>query len=517
MMLRLSLLLQICRLASSAAAPPRGTCPAPTVATSAPVFITDAHFASWTVDPSRNRAFFDVSWTDPRLLYLASEVGRGSVLRFGGGGGDALTYGVPVQCDSPVPAWGYECLNKSTLDALLGVASAASARLVFAIDILPLGGGSPPAPWNPDAASGVLEYIRDTGFPLFGVELGNERNANGFTAAEQAAAFRVLWRLLQTLWPAPLRPRLWGPDADGAGPPTDDPRRLANQAAFLADFVGNLSGGPPLAAVTFHEYIQITSASVLNGSALDASAHNARALVAAVRAVSPDVPVWGGEVGPHTGASTGNTTNTGSCDDNKLCGRFGSCIWYADAMGSSARAGVAGFARQDLVGAFYALLNTSRPGATGDAQGRFTPTPDYYLLWLWQRLVGPRVLDVAPPPGAQGVRAYAFCSANVTNAATLVLINIGAAPVCVGAPSFVPAGAALTVYALTAADAAGVEAWGARLNGRPLATGQGGALPDLRGEDVPAAGGVTLQPTSVALVVAPADAGALPACAGAGG
>ena len=488
-------------------------CPAPIVDVSTPLFTTASNFASWTIDPSRNRAFFDVNFSDPRLLYLASEIGNGSLLRFGGGGGDTLAYGFPQQCDSPRPAWGYDCLNKSTLDALLGVATAASAKLVFALNILPHGGGTPPPPWDPTAARAVLTYIRDSGFPLAGVELGNERNANGYKAAEQAAAFRVLAALLAELWPAPAgRPGLWGPDADGAGPPTDSPGRLANLAAYLAAFVGNLSD-VPLAAITWHEYIQVTSVSVLNASALQASAHNAAALVAAVRRVDAAVPVWAGEVGPHTGNSIGNTTTTGTCGDNRLCGRFGSVLWYADAMASSAAAGLAGFARQDLVGAYYALVNTSAPGQPGTAVGGFAPSPDYYLLWLWQRLVGAQVLAVQPPPGpaaaAAPLRTYAFCSRNTSSAVLLVVVNLGAEAVCLGAPLFVPQGQPLTVYTLTPGEPSqGVEAWGARLNGRLLALGEGGELPDLSGASVPAEGGVTLPATSVTLLVAPGGGGA---------
>ena len=503
-------------------------CPAPSINLTAPLFTTAPNSASWTIDPSRNRAFFDVNFSDPRLLYLVSEIGRASnpMLRFGGGGADVLTYGVPTQCDAPRPVNGLECLNVSTLDALLGVATAASARLVFALNILPHGGGGglrhggggsppPPPPWDPAAARGLLTYIRDAGFPLAGVELGNERNAHGYTPAEQAAAFRVLADLLAELWPSPAsRPALWGPDADGAGPPSDPPSRLASLAAYLAEFVGNATA--PLSSVTWHEYVQVTSTSVLNASALDASAHNAAAVVAAVRRVDAAVPVWVGEVGPHTGNSVGNTTTTGTCGDNRLCGRFGSVIWYADAMASSAREGAAGFLRQDLVGAYYALINTSAPGQPGTAVGGFTPSPDYYLLWLWQRLVGARVLAAQPPPPPAGaVRAYAYCARERADAVVLVLINLGAAPSCVGAPAWVPPGAALTVFALTPGEASeGVEAWGVRLNGRLLALDAAGALPDLSGASLAAAGGLTLPATSVTLVVTPAGGAALACAAG---
>ena len=99
------------------------------VDTTEPIFVTDPNFASWTIDPSRNRAFFDVNYSDPRILYLVSQIGNGGVIRFGGGGADLLTYGVNgLACDDPRPPPPFECLNKTTLDSVLTVAAAASAR-----------------------------------------------------------------------------------------------------------------------------------------------------------------------------------------------------------------------------------------------------------------------------------------------------------------------------------------------------------------------------------------------------
>ena len=228
------------------------------------------------------------------------------------------------------------------------------------------------------------------------------------------------------------------------------------------------------------------------------------------------VPVWVGESGPHIGSSYGNTTNTGNCSENKLCGRYGSIIWFADALGSKSRAGVAGFARQDLVGASYALINTSIPGEPNTAVGGFTPSPDYYLLYLWQRLVGARVLDVTIDGGGGSVRAYAFCTRNTNSSATLVLINIGASSVCVGIPSFVPSGMNLTVFSLTTGDPTqGIESWNVKLNGEFLALQENGMLPDLSGVNLPsgATQSITLESASVTILVAPVGGGGmLPAC-----
>ncbi len=77
---------------------------------------------------------------------------------------------------------------------------------------------------------------------------------------------------------------------------------------------------------------------VLEPSYLDRTGDIARTVVAGVRAVNASVPVWAGEIGPHTGNSVGNQS-AGDCGGNLLCGRFGSSLWYADSMSSKALAG----------------------------------------------------------------------------------------------------------------------------------------------------------------------------------
>jgi hypothetical protein len=189
------------------------------------------------VDPSRNRLFFNVNFSDPRLLYLVSEIG-GTVIRFGGGGGDLLTYSVPLEngyC-GPLPP-NEECLNSTTFDGVLGLASAAASDLVVALNIQPIGGSSQPpsGPWNASNARTLLTYIRDHKAPMPNViafELGNECNSRRFTPAEQAAAFQVLAGAIADVFPPGSRPGLIGPDADGANAPQFYNSSLAHQTAY---------------------------------------------------------------------------------------------------------------------------------------------------------------------------------------------------------------------------------------------------------------------------------------------
>ena len=168
-------------------------------------------------------------------------------------------------------------------------------------------------------------------------------------------------------------------------------------------------------------------------------------------------------------------------------------------MAAKARAGYAAYCRQDFIGADYGLVNYTT----------YAPAPDYWLLVLWKRLVGARVLSVAQP-AARTTRAYAFCAAGGGGSATLVLVNLAAEPACYTAPRGAAAGAALAQYSLAPGDGAGVESARVALNGgAPLALDAAGRLPPLPPAAVAPGDGIALPPLSVTLLVVPlADAAA---------
>ena len=102
---------------------------------------------------------------------------RGARLRFGGTGADALYYelGAAPPCAPTVPAK-YECLNVTWWNALHALSAAASAPLVFGVNIHPAGGGSPPtAPWNSSNAAAMLRHAKAAGQGLYALEVRRAR------------------------------------------------------------------------------------------------------------------------------------------------------------------------------------------------------------------------------------------------------------------------------------------------------------------------------------------------------
>ena len=150
------------------------------------------------------------------------------------------------------------------------------------------------------------------------------------TAEDQAAAFGVLSGVLDDVYGPPGaagRPLLFGPDPHSF---RDAGSALPVTIKYLATFVRATKA--ILSYVTHHEYIEITADNVLLPSFLDTSAEIGRAVVAGVRNVSATIRVAAGEIGPHNGGTYGPGGVTPNCAGNKVCGRFGSALWYADSM-----------------------------------------------------------------------------------------------------------------------------------------------------------------------------------------
>ncbi len=446
---------------------------------------TAPYFASWNIDSSNDREFFLTNFSSPALVAAAAGLSSSHV-RFGGTGNNFLHYAVggAPPCTQTGPT--FTCLNETTWQGVIGLANAARSPLIFGVNFFP-SGDKQNHTFDPTNAVEFFRYARARGDAIWGVECGNEINRQ-VTAQEQAAGLLALDDALAGVYGSDARPLLVGPDALGLHAPNATPGVIppAVLLQYMSDFVVAMRGR--LRAVTHHEYIEINETNVRDPAFLDYTYGIAEQVVRAIRGVSAGVEIWAGEIGPHNGQGGPGDATPGNCAGNRVCGRFGSALWYADAMASKARAGYAAFCRQDFIGADYGLTNFTT----------LAPTPDYWLLVLWQRLVGARVLAVTAAPADARVRVYAFCGTQAATA-TLVIINLADQAACLDAPGVDDTASTRKEFSLTASDGT-VTAPGAVLNGLALNLLPSGALPPLDPTETPPTSPINLAPLSITIV-----------------
>ena len=194
--------------------------------------------------------------------------------------------------------------------------------------------------------------------------------------------------------------------------------------------------------------------------------------------------VWAGEIGPHNG---GNSPP--NCEGEGVCGRYGSSLWYADALGSKAREGYKAFFRQDFLGADYGLVNYTS----------FAPSPDFWLLAIWRRAFGTGVLNAtqAQAPYAHSTRVYSFCGRAPGTFVVLAINLLEAEATCLEAPGLADS-TPRTQWVLQPGKG-GVLSPEVVLNGVALALDAAGRVPDLAGEAAPAGDALTIPPLGIAI------------------
>jgi heparanase 1 len=395
------------------------------------LFTTSPRFASWNIDASPNRGFQWRNLSSPNLLALAKGLPAG-YLRFGGSGNGALWYGdgIGTQSCNGTTLRNFQCLNATMTNALIALADAADARLVFGLNIDNFfDNHDHPGPgwkWNSTNAEAMVRYLAARGQP-YAFELGNEENAHwpseGLSPAEEAKSFARLAAIVAAVHPnATTRPKIIGPDADYMDP---NPTQHAIYKQWVGEFVGNVSSSNaydvPFFAVTLHEYIDVgwngSSWLSLDPNVLDRTGEVADDFAGTVRGAwggrgnkDPPPQLWAGEIGPHNGGSP-------PCNASSMrWANFANTFWYVDAMATKAAHGFSVFCRQDFIGADYGLLDCAKQ----------TPLPDYYAARLWQKLMGPIVLSASVATASSGsprrtVRAYSHCEAGGDGVVVLLL------------------------------------------------------------------------------------------------
>ncbi|XP_038058596.1 heparanase-like isoform X2 [Patiria miniata] len=388
-------------------------------ANAAPIHITGERFLSVAVDTnSLNKHWMHFNFSSAKLQTMTRALSP-AYLRLGGRAGDFLIFKNP--CDGSEPSTGdtgvedpltYLC--PQDWDDINNFCSDTGLKLIFGLNLLlrTEAGG-----WDPDNAEHLLDYnTHDVAW-----ELGNEPNsfkkkANITLSGSQIG---IDFNLLRTVLNNRVRyvgASVYGPDIGSVG--------RKKTSTMLEGF---LSKTNTTNATTFHSYYLngriATVDDFLDPETLDGLLPGQIDLVESLvsKYREPGSRVWLGETGSAFGGGAPNISD-----------RFVAGFLFLDKLGMSARMGLDTVIRQTYYGGHYTMLDLEN----------LDPKPDYWIAYIYKRLVGRRVLRVKITPPTTGstpcsvkggdkqyVRVYAHCTSTNQSgydagAVTLIVLNM---------------------------------------------------------------------------------------------
>ena len=239
----------------------------------------------------------------------------------------------------------------------------------------------------------------------FRLSVGKLNASNLFSSPSFPQDFVFLRNITSSLWAAAGLPAPFLAGAD----------EIRNMDTFLQDLPKGV-----LTAATFHQYGSCGHDPGPHHSFPNVSGPGF-ALQPSCLAVEQTIP--GAMSVVHHASSTyqgiiGESALTGGGGADGVTNAFVSSMWYADWLGFAANVGVSAVLRETLVGGYYGILNHST----------LMPNPDAFMMALFVRLMGPRVLSATVDPGSGNattmLRVYAHCHPATTPGVTILVINL---------------------------------------------------------------------------------------------
>lgn len=279
-------------------------------------------------------------------------------------------------------------ITRHTLDALYDFASCSELHLIFGLNSLLR---KSDLTWNSSNAEELVYYCASKQYSM-SWELGNEPNSYKHKAgiyidgSQLGEDFFTLHKLLQN-FSIFKHAGLFGPDVG-------QPRR--ERKYLLESFLEK--GGKAIDAVTWHHYYvdgrEASLEDFLSPEVLDTLIPKTRFVLKMVNEIVPGKKVWLGETSSAFGGGAPHLSDT-----------FAAGFMWLDKLGLSARLGIDVVVRQVIFGAgTYHLVDS-----------KFRPLPDYWLSYLYKKLVGTRVLTLnisgmEKDKANNTLRAYAHCT-----------------------------------------------------------------------------------------------------------
>ncbi|MBM6551796.1 glycoside hydrolase [Marinomonas ostreistagni] len=239
--------------------------------------------------------------------------------------------------------------------------------------------------WNGADSAALLQYTLKRGSKIDVCELGNELNAywafHGLKAQPRTKQLVLDYqRFINQV-------RLLSPDSLIAGPGSAFWPYLGETIKYLSNitpgFLAQLEG--QLDIVDWHYYpFQSQRSPVRTRTARIEKLLDPRSLQD-FETFSNKLESYRAKYQPQAQLWTGESGSAQCGGQPKLSDRFASCFWWADQLGRGAKLGQKVMIRQSLIGGDYGLIQRET----------LKPNPDFWVSWLWKRLMGCQVYDVS--------------------------------------------------------------------------------------------------------------------------
>ena len=423
-----------------------------------------------------------IDLSNPRLRAMAAALGPAYV-RVSGTWANTTYF---AGADEPAsPPEGFSAvLTARQWKGVVEFAKAADAEIVTSMAISP-GTRDAQGVWKPDHARRWLAFTEQIGGRIAAAEYMNEPNApemGGAPAGYDAGAYGRDVRIFRAFV------KDEAPDTAVLGPgsvgESEGESMMEHGAASVIPTRDLLAAsGPGLDAFSYHHYgaasrrcsgagMPQTSADAALSEEWLARTDRTLAFYRRLRdQLEPGRPIWLTE------------TADAACGGNPWSATFLDTFRYLDQLGRLARQGVQTVMHNTLAASNYSLLD----------EETFAPKAAYWGALLWRRLMGTTVLDAGVPIAA-GLHAYAHCLRDVPGGVALLLLNTSRTT---GRTVIVPVAGERYTLAAPRLDTHDV-----RLNGRPLALGEGDALPALQAVAT-RAGRLEVAPATITFLAVP--------------
>lgn len=232
--------------------------------------------------------------------------------------------------------------------------------------------------WCGDEVLALLRYSREQGYRLDVLELGNELNAywafHGLRSQPRARHLAADYATFAS------KVREYYPQVRISGPGSAFWPRLGETIRPYSNITRRFLQALPfeLDILNWHYYPFQSERSPVRTRAANVRTLMNPASFRDFHKYSQNLNFWRENYQPQASLWCGETGSAQCGGQPRLSDRFISCFWWADQLGQGALTGHEVMVRQSLVGGDYGLVD------------RLTlkPRPDYWLSWLWVRLMG---------------------------------------------------------------------------------------------------------------------------------